>query len=95
MARLSGEIFHWERRDGSGNVVRYYWGKDHCIQHEPLQLPAEVWGLCDEFPDRYSLVLTDIDDEAIEITGDRLKEMSAMGQLTLHPATYRLEYNHD
>ena len=90
IARLSGAPFPWERRTAGGDLVRAYWGKDHCLDQEPLQLGADLWGLIDKFPDRYSLVLASPSGDPIEVPGASLRAMVAKGQLTIYPATYRL-----
>ena len=90
IARISGAPFPWERRTAGGELVRAYWGKDHCLDQEPLQLGADLWGLIDKFPDRYSLVLASTSGDPIEVPGASLRAMVAKGQLTIYPATYRL-----
>ena len=49
--------------------------KEHCIQHEPLELDVEIWNLCDLYPDLYSLILTDSDGGPVEIPGNQLVQM--------------------
>jgi hypothetical protein len=90
IARISGTPFPWERRTAGGELVRAYWGKDHRLDQEPLQLGADLWGLIDKFPDRYSLVLVSPSGEPIEVPGASLRAMVAKGELTIYPATYRL-----
>jgi hypothetical protein len=85
----------WERRNRSGELIRNYLPKDHCLEREPLQIEADVWGLIDKFPEIYALVLSNSQDEAIELPGERLCAMRAGGEITIYPATYRLVYNHD
>ncbi len=90
--RVSGHAFPWERRSASGELLRCYWLKDHCIQREPLQLDAEVWELCKNQPEKYALLLVNGDGAPFEITGSRLKAMCDGGELLLYPAKYRLVY---
>jgi hypothetical protein len=90
IVKASGLPFPWEQYSPLGELTRCYWIKDHCIQEEPLQLPAEVWSLCEKSPEKYSLVLSDTDGSPREITGKTLCEMRANGNLSLHAATYRL-----
>lgn len=85
-----GHSFPWERRSALGDLVQCYWDKDHCIQRDALQLDVDVWKLCDQHPDKYTLLLVDIDDVPLEISGRRLHEMCDSGELTLYPAKYRL-----
>ncbi len=93
--RVGGHTFPWERRSASGELLRCYWPKDHCIKRDPLQLDADVWELCKNHPDKYALLLADGDDTPIEITGAKLTQMCEGGELTLYPAKYRLVYSHD
>ena len=88
--KVSGHSFPWERRSASGELLRCYWPKEHCIQREPLQLDAEVWELCKNQPEKYALLLVDGDDSPLEITGHRLGQMCDSGELVLYPAKYRL-----
>lgn len=90
----AGERF-WERRNGHGELVRNYWPKDHCLEQQPLQIEADLWGLIDKFPDMYALVLSNAQNEAVEITGSGLRAMRDGGELKLYPATYRLVYSND
>lgn len=87
----SGNSF-WELHSASGELVKSYWVKEHCIRQDPLQLDADVWGLFQKFPDRYSLILSDVDGNPVEISGQNLRAMHDRGELTLYPATYRLVY---
>jgi hypothetical protein len=89
MSKPNGSRF-WERRTANGELLRNYWPKDHCLEHEPLQIDADVWGLIDKFPDTYALILSDEHDDAVEVTGESLRTMRDGGDLTLYPASYRL-----
>jgi len=95
IARTNGVRFPWEYRDANGELVCYYWHKDHCLEREPLQLEADIWGLIDEHPETYALILSDNEGNPVEITGSRLRAMRDEGKVTLYPATYRLVYGHD
>src|SRR3546814_12969920 len=54
IGRTSGARFPWERRVAAGGVLRHYYPKEHCLEREPLQIEADVWGLVDQKPDIYS-----------------------------------------
>ena len=82
----------WERRTANGELVRYYWPKDHCLEREPLQIDADVWALIDKFPDTHALILSGEHDDPVEITGVGLRAMLDGGKLKFFPATYRLVY---
>ena len=90
--RTRGNVFPWALRSGEGELVQYYWPKEHCIHQEPLQLGAEIWDLCEKFPDLYSLILTDPSGNPLEISGAALVEMRDQEMLVLHSAAYRLVY---
>ena len=95
IARANGARFPWECRTAGGDLVRYYWPKDHCLEREPLQLEADIWGLIEQNPETYALVLTNVEGVPVEVTGSRLRAMRDEGEVTLYPATYRLVYDHD
>lgn len=90
IGRVSDSPFPWEHRDGAGGVVRWYWASEHCLDRQPLQIDAEVWGLIEKYPETYALVLTDSDGEPTEVTGEDLVSMREAGSITLYPAAYRL-----
>ena len=95
IAKSNGSLFPWEQRSASGDVVRHFWPKDHCLEREPLQLEADIWGIVEKHPENYVLVLSDPEGQPVEISGTHLCEMRERGDLTLHPSTYRLVYEHD
>jgi len=95
IGRANGARFPWERRSGSGEVQRHYYPKEHCLEREPLQIEADVWGLLDQKPDAYSFILVNPEGEPVEMTGARLRALRDGGEITIHPATYRLVYDLD
>ena len=95
IAKANGTLFPWEQRSASGDVVRHYWPKDHCLEREPLQLEADIWGIVEKHPENYMLVLSNPEGQPVEISGTRLCEMRDRGDLALYPSTYRLVYEHD
>jgi hypothetical protein len=90
IAKTNGDRFPWERRTASGNIVRYYWPKDHCLDIAPLVLEADVWGLIDTRPEVYALILADAHGEPIEMPGLHLRELREQARLKLYPVAYRL-----
>lgn len=88
--RANGARFPWERRSASGQVLRHYYPKEHCLEREPLQIEADVWGLLDQKPDIYSFILINPEGEPVEMTGVGLRALREGGEITIHPATYRL-----
>lgn len=75
--------------------MRYYLPDEHCIEHEPLAIAADRWGLLEHKPDTYALIVLSPVGEPLELTGARLCALRDGGSLTLYPATYRLVYSHD
>ncbi|WP_291310721.1 MULTISPECIES: ATPase [unclassified Devosia] len=90
IGRANGARFPWERRSAGGEVQRHYYPKNHCLEREPLQIEADVWGLLDQKPDAYSFILVNPEGEPVEMTGARLRALRDGGEITIHPATYRL-----
>ena len=95
IGRTKGDRFPWERRTAAGDLVYYYWSKDHCLEREPLQIDADIWALIDNHPEKYALILSDSEGDPVEITGASLRAMREEGKVTLYPATYRLVLDHD
>ncbi|MBP2312972.1 sacsin N-terminal ATP-binding-like domain-containing protein [Azospirillum soli] len=95
IGRANGARFPWERRSSGGEVQRHYYPKDHCLEREPLQIEADVWSLLDQRPDVYSFILVNPEGEPVEMTGARLRALRDGGEITIHPATYRLVYDLD
>lgn len=95
IGRANGARFPWERRSAGGEVLRHYYPKEHCLEREPLQIEADVWGLLDQKPDAYSFILVNPEGGPVEITGARLRALRDGGEITIHPATYRLVYDLD
>lgn len=93
IVRANGARFPWECRLSTGQVLRHYFPKEHCLEQEPLQLEADVWGLLDQKPDIYSFIFLNPQGEPVEMTGVRLRALRDSGELTIHPATYRLVYD--
>jgi len=93
--RASGASFPWERYSPAGELLQCYWVKDHCIEREPLQIEAEVWELCANHPEKYSLLLAAPDDTPVEYSGKRLCALRDSGRVTLFAASYRLVYERD
>ena len=68
IGKTSGALFPWEQRSVSGEVIRHYWPKDHCLEREPLQLEADVWGIVEKYPETYVLVLSNPEGQPVEVS---------------------------
>jgi hypothetical protein len=90
IGRANGARFPWERRSAGGEVQRHYYPKEHCLKREALQVEADVWALLDQKPEAYSFILVDLEGDPVEMTGARLRALRDGGEITIHPATYRL-----
>lgn len=95
IARARDSRFSWERRAANGDLLRYYWPKEHCLEREPLQLEADIWGMIEQHPETHALILSNVEGNPLEITGARLRAMRDEGEVILYPASYRLVYDHD
>lgn len=95
IGRANGAKFPWEHRSAGGGILRHYYPKEHCLERDPLQIEADVWGLLDQKPDNYSFILVNPEGEPVEMTGARLRALRDGGEITIHPATYRLVYDLD
>lgn len=95
LAKASSGRFPWERRARNGDVLRYLYPREHCLERESLQIEADVWSLLDQKPSLYSLILLDPQGEPVELTGAKLKSLREQEQITIHPANYRLVYDGD
>ena len=84
--------FPWELRSASGDFAKYYWPKEQCLQQDPLQMSSDIWELCERYPERYSLILTDVTGVPVEISGRQLVKMLELEILVLFPSTYRLNF---
>jgi hypothetical protein len=90
IAKENDSAFPWVRYSASGEVLMRYWTTESCMEREPLEVAVDVWGLCEKFPDTYGIILVGVNEDPIDISGRRLCQMRERGELTLHPATYRL-----
>ena len=95
IAKSHGGRFPWELLDASGHIQLHYLPREHCLEHEPLQLDADVWALLEQSPESYALILESPDGKPIEATGASLSKMLAENRITLFPATYRLVFDND
>ncbi|NCP12881.1 MAG: ATPase [Sphingomonadales bacterium] len=94
IGKANGASFPWEQRSQDGDAIKFYWPKDHCLEREPLELDAVIWGML-ERGENYVLVLSNADGEPIEVSGHHLIQLRDREVLALHPATYRLVIEHD
>ena len=94
IVKANGSIFAWEQLSATGDVVKHYWAKDHCLEREPLEIDASIWGML-ERSQSYVLILSDPEGKPIEVSGEHLLAMREQNVLALHPSTYRMVIEHD
>jgi hypothetical protein len=95
LQKSDGGPFHFEKYDSNGTLLQSYWLRDHCLLKTPLNLDAAVWSLCQNNPEKYTLVLADRDGRPTELRGKELMELVKSGRIKLYPAEYRLSYEED
>jgi hypothetical protein len=84
--------FRWELYDAAGSPTRYFWAKEHCLEREPLEIDAAVWGMLESNPRNYALLLASVEGAPVETTGEQLLLLRDEGAITLYPAAYRLVF---
>ncbi|MBN1363341.1 MAG: hypothetical protein JW976_00915 [Syntrophaceae bacterium] len=86
------KLFPWEMRNSKGEIIRYYWVENHCLEKEPLQIKFEIWTAMEGAPFICALILVNESGEPVEKLGAQLKEMRNRQEIEICPATYRLVY---
>ena len=95
LQKSEGGAFHFEKFSSNGQLLQSYWLKDHCLLKNPLNLDATVWSLCQNNPEKYTLILADTNGRPMELNGKKLMELVKSGRIKLSPAEYRLSYERD
>lgn len=80
----------WELWSPDGRLLGIYWVRRHCLERQPLEVPAEVWERVRETPQATTFVLLDADGRPQLLTGAELLAALEAGRLELFPASYRL-----
>lgn len=88
LRRTSGPL-DWERLSSSGDVLNIFWVSEQCFARG-LEVPAEVWELIRNHPQRYGMILEDGNGNAIDYVGTHLVSMTQAGALGVFPAKYRI-----
>jgi hypothetical protein len=86
----SGEIFPWIYYSVSGEKLCFYLPIEQCLEEEPIELAHEAWTILQKYPETHSLILVDRQGKPVERSGKELTKMVSTGQITIHPATYRI-----
>ena len=94
ISKSEGSRF-WVRRNAAGDLIRYYWPRDHCLDLEPMQIDADVWDMVKKIPESYALILADAEGVPIEVMGSHVCALISDGELKVYPATYRLAYDRE
>jgi hypothetical protein len=90
LVRNAGDIFEWEKRSASGEVLACYLPVDQCLEESSLELDAEAWSMISSQPGLYALVVISRDRQPELLRGTDLVELKESGELGLYPASYRL-----
>ncbi len=89
LSKPSGERF-WEWRTVQGEVLRYLYAREVCLEREPLDIDAEDWRMIEAHPETHSMILADTDGDPIEVSGSSICELKEHGVLKLYQTHFRL-----
>ena len=89
IAKPSGERF-WEWRTIQGDVLRYLYAREVCLEREPLEIEAEDWRMIEAHPETHSMILADTDGDPVEVSAFSICELKARGVLKLYQTHFRL-----
>lgn len=92
--RKNDGVFPWERRTPGGKL-RYFLPIDHCLENRPLVVEYEVWNALERYPEMHALILRDVDNIPLEVTGAEISKLSGSRKIKLFPASYRIVYIHE
>lgn len=91
LVRRHGTGFPWELVGPQGQSLSLL-PREHCLERGPLQLEADAWGLLEQSPEGYALILDGLNGIPQTVSGVQLRTMLDEQRLVLYPATYRLAY---
>ena len=89
ISKPSGERF-WEWRTVQGDVLRYLYAREVCLEREPLEIDAADWRIIEAYPETHSMILTDPEDRPIEVSGSLICKLKEDGALRLYQTQFRL-----
>ena len=89
IGKPAGDRF-WEWRTVRGEVTRYLYAREICLEREPLEIEAEDWRMIEAYPETHSMILVDRDDQPIEISGSVICKLKDDGTLRLYQPHFRL-----
>ena len=81
--------FHWEIHSPDGEVIGRLWENDGTLSRG-VEMPVEVWGMIERYPERAVVLLRSEDDGVDVIPGTALLTQIDREELRLFPAKYRL-----
>lgn len=81
----------WVIVEPGSDESNYLWVKEHCLDHKPMLIPAELWAMIMARPKSYTLVLVGSSGAFEELGGELLLAQHVQGRLVLHPSAYLLE----
>jgi hypothetical protein len=89
ISKPSGERF-WAWRTAQGEVLRYLYAREVCLEREPLEIDAEDWRMIEVHPKTHSMILASTDGDPIEVSGSSICELKERGVLKLYQTHFRL-----
>jgi hypothetical protein len=89
IGKPAGDRF-WEWRTVRGEVTRYLYAREICLEREPLEIEAEDWRMIEAYPETHSMILVDRDDEPVEVSGSVICRLKEDGTLRLYQTHFRL-----
>jgi hypothetical protein len=89
IAKPSGERF-WEWRTIQGEVLRYLYAREICLEREPLEIDAEDWRMIEAHPEAHTMILIDPEDRPIAVSGSVICKLKEDGTLRLYQTHFRL-----
>ncbi len=89
IAKQSGNRF-WEWRALRGELVRYLYAREICLEREPLDIEAEDWKMIEAHPETHSMILADSKGNPIEVAGSAICQLKDSGVLKLYQTHFRL-----
>jgi hypothetical protein len=83
--------FQWKLKNVAMNTETDFWVSQHCLLRSGVEIPFELWGLIEHYPQTISLILEDEEGNPTELTGRKIVSLSNTKKIQLFPSKYRLK----
>jgi hypothetical protein len=80
----------WYVTSADGEIIHSYWAREQCLDEKPVVIPAEIWSVFERQPERWTVVLVDIDHVPVAIPAARLLVWVRSGKAAVQAAEYRI-----